>query len=223
MLHSYGSIVLGLLTDNLLLISSHCSLALGVGIFISSISELLCWTSRLHVSPVRTFFILWFDASVSLPFLYGIPFSLFTLPVCYCMSIFLLKHLILFLRSRDSIILTTPLSYQLQSCCRSCLFKPCVSLWMYCDFFLLESKYFILNKVTSASMWVCPYTVNFTKTVLESIPPLDESRWLEESEVENLSSSWYMIWYDMVWYDMICYDQRRRGSGTTFICFCFLW
>lgn len=35
--------------------------------------------------------------------------------------------------------------------------------------------------------------MNFTKTVLESIPPLDESRWLEESEVENLSSSWYMI------------------------------
>lgn len=78
---------------------------------------------------------------------------------------------------------------------------------MYCDFFLLESKYFILNKGTSASMWVCPYTVNFTKTVLESIPPLDESRWLEESEVENLSSSWYMIWYDMIWYDMVWCDM----------------
>lgn len=37
MLHSCGSIVLGLLIYNLLLISSHCSLALGVGIFIPSV------------------------------------------------------------------------------------------------------------------------------------------------------------------------------------------
>lgn len=182
--HPRGSTVLSLLVYSLLLISSLCSLALGVCIFITWVSDLFSWTLRSQKAQQghSSFCFGGFGASVSLPFLYGIPFPLLTLSICYCMSICSIKTfsrviILCFIKSWCDRSNTSDTS--IQSCCMFSLFKLCLSLCKYCDFFHWKGDilYWIKRFLS-----ICLYWIKGLLSICASAPTL----WISQGHFWSL-------------------------------------